>query len=301
MNRFIDISEEVKTAKAEGEGIVALESTIVAHGMPWPKNFETAQEVEQVIRDQGAVPATIALIDGKMKVGLSQEELKRIAQSDSVLKISRRDLPFAIANKSLGATTVAATMIIAQQAGIKVFVTGGIGGVHRGYNEVLDVSADLKELEKTNVAVICAGVKSILDIGNTLEYLETSGVPVVAYRSDEFPAFYTRESGFRVEHRMENAEEIARMLEAKWELGLNGGVVIGNPVPEEYSMDKEAINATISSALEEATREGVSGKHITPFLLNKIKELTGGRSLEANIALVLNNARLGAELACQMT
>lgn len=294
---YLDILPEVMVALQNGQAVVALESTIISHGMPYPQNLETAKRVEQTIRENGAVPATIAILNGRLKAGLSAEELAYLAQAEDVAKVSRRDIPFVISKKQNGATTVAATMIIAALAGIQVFVTGGIGGVHRGAKDTLDISADLLELSQTNVAVVCAGVKSILDIGATLEYLETHGVPVFGYQTREFPAFYTRKSGFQIELRADSTAEIAGALKAKWDLNLKGGVVVGNPIPAEHEMDIEQIDAAIGQALAEAEIGNITGKDITPFLLAKISELTGEESLRANIELVLNNARIGASLA----
>ncbi|GAA4848022.1 pseudouridine-5'-phosphate glycosidase [Algivirga pacifica] len=297
---YLELSEEVKKALDQNEAVVALESTIISHGMPYPQNMETARMLEDTVSQQGAVPATIAIIDGKLKVGLSTEEIHHLATSNQVLKASRRDLPYLVSQKKDGATTVAATMIIAAMAGIRVFATGGLGGVHRGVAETLDISADLTECAKTNVAVVCAGVKSILDIGLTLEYLETQGVPVIAYKAEEFPAFYTRSSGFKADYAMYTPEEIASMLKVKWEMGLTGGVIIGNPVPEEAAMEKAMIDVAIDKALAEASKREIRGKKITPFLLDRLKEITEGKSLETNIALVKNNARLAAEIAVNL-
>ena len=297
MKQYLEFSKEVKEAIEAGKPIVALESTIISHGMPYPQNVQTAREVEQIVRDGGAVPATMALIDGKIKVGLSNNELEMFGNADNVAKASRRDIGYLLATKQLGATTVAATMICADLAGIRVFVTGGIGGVHRGAETTMDISADLEELGKTNVAVVCAGAKSILDLGLTLEYLETKGVPVVGYGTDELPAFFTRKSGFPVNFRSDSAEEVAVMLKAKWDLGLEGGAVIANPIPEEDELDAEFINSIIGNALKEAEANGISGKDTTPFLLGKVKELTEGKSLVANIALVKHNAKVGTGIA----
>ena len=297
MNELIQLSPEVATARAEGRPVVALESTIIAHGMPWPQNLETAREVEDVIRAEGAVPATIAVIGGRIRVGLTAEELQQLAQSPDAMKLSRRDLPFAIATGRLGATTVAATMICAHLAGIEVFVTGGIGGVHRGGHESFDISADLQELARTPVAVVCAGAKSILDLGLTLEYLETHGVPVLSIGQDNFAAFFTPDSGLKADFRMDGAEEQGRFIRAKWALGLSGGVVVSNPVPAAQAMPREEIDAITAQALAEADAQGIAGKAITPFLLARIKALTGGRSLATNIALVKHNAVAGARLA----
>lgn len=297
MRQYLEFSKEVKEAIEAGKPIVALESTIISHGMPYPQNVQTAREVEQIVRDGGAVPATMALIDGKIKIGLSDDELEMFGNADNVAKASRRDIGYLLATKQLGATTVAATMICADLAGIRVFVTGGIGGVHRGAETTMDISADLDELGKTNVAVVCAGAKSILDIGLTLEYLETKGVPVVGYGTDELPAFFTRKSGFPLSISTDSAEEVAGMLKAKWDLGLEGGAVIANPIPEEDELDPAFINGIIENALKEAEANGISGKETTPFLLGKVKELTEGKSLVANIALVKHNAKVGTGIA----
>lgn len=296
--QYLVLSNEVAAAKANGFPIVALESTIISHGMPYPKNVETALQVEQTVRDQGAVPATIAVLGGKLRAGLTAAEIDYLGKkSTAVIKCSRRDLPFVVARGLDGATTVAATMIIAEMAGIRVFATGGIGGVHRGAQETFDISADLQELARTNVAVICAGAKSILDLPLTLEYLETHGVPVIGWQTDEFPAFYTRQSGLPVDYRVDSIPDLAQALRAKWDMQLPGGVVIANPIPAEFSMPKAEIDATIAQALMEADKQGIKGKDVTPFLLAKIEALTGGRSLAANIQLVLNNAKLAAQLA----
>jgi pseudouridine-5'-phosphate glycosidase len=297
MHTFLQFSPEVAAARAAGKPVVALESTIISHGMPYPQNVQTAREVEQVIRDAGAVPATIALIDGKICVGLADDQLERLGNAQDALKVSRRDLAYVLAEKKLGATTVAATMICAALAGIEVFVTGGIGGVHRGAETSFDISADLQELARTNVAVVCAGVKSILDIGLTLEYLETHGVPVVSVGQPGFPAFFTRESGFDADFRLDTAEQQARFIRTKWQLGLTGGVVVSNPVPAASAMRNEEIDGIIAQALVDADEQGVKGKAVTPFLLARIKDLTGGRSLATNIALVKHNALVGARLA----
>ncbi|MBL4951637.1 pseudouridine-5'-phosphate glycosidase [Neobacillus sp. OS1-32] len=300
MKEYIALSEEVKKAKEQGQPIVALESTIISHGMPYPQNVQTAREVEQIIRDNGAVPATIAIVDGKIKIGLSDEELEMFGKSSGVAKASRRDLAYLLATKKLGATTVAATMICAALADIHIFVTGGIGGVHRGAETTMDISADLEELAQTNVAVICAGAKSILDLGLTLEYLETKGVPVIGYQTDVLPAFYTRSSKFAVNFRADDVETISNTLKTKWDLHLKGGAVIANPIPEEHAMDEKTITDVIETALKEAEEQHISGKEVTPFLLAKVKELTGGKSLESNIALVKNNAVLGAKIAVNL-
>lgn len=297
MKNYLSYSKEVQEGLEKGLPIVALESTIISHGMPYPQNVETAREVEQILRDAGCVPATIALIDGQIKIGLSDEELEMFGQAKDVAKASRRDMAYLLATKKIGATTVAATMIAAELAGIELFVTGGIGGVHRGAETTMDISADLEELSKTKVGVVCAGAKSILDIGLTLEYLETKGVPVIGYGTDELPAFYTRQSGFDVNFKLDTPEEVAKVLRAKWNLNLEGGAVIANPIPEEDALDHDFITNIIEKALKEAEEKGIHGKQVTPFLLGKVKELTDGTSLVANIALVKNNARVGAEIA----
>lgn len=301
IEKYLEINPEVKEAIESGKPVVALESTIISHGMPYPRNVETALNVEQIIRDNNAIPATIAILNGKLKVGLTKEEIEYLGKAKNVIKTSRRDIPFIIAKKSDGATTVASTMIIAALAGIKVFATGGIGGVHRGGTETFDISADLEELAHTNVAVICAGAKSILDIGLTLEYLETHGVPVVGYQTEEMPAFYTRKSGFNVDYKVDSPEEIAIALKAKWDLGLEGGMVVANPIEEQYQMDYETITLAIEKALKEADENDIRGKESTPFLLAKVKEITGGDSLESNIKLVYNNAMLGAKIAVELS
>lgn len=301
MNDYLDISPEVAHALANNLPIVALESTIISHGMPWPENAQTARKVEQVVRDNGAVPATIAIIDGRLKAGLSEQEINTLGQAgQSVIKCSRRDLPFVLATKQHGATTVAATMIIAEMAGIKVFATGGIGGVHRGAQQTFDVSADLQELAKTNVAVVCAGIKSILDLALTREYLETLGVPVLGYQTHSLPAFYARESDQTVDFNLSSAEDISDFLKAKWAIALDGGAVIANPIPEAFAMDKNIIDGAIEQALQEAEEQNVSGKNSTPFLLSRVAELTGGNSLASNIQLVFNNATLAAKIAKEL-
>ncbi len=294
---YIEYSEEVLEGRKKGKAMVALESTIISHGMPYPQNVQTAREVEDIIRNGGAVPATIAILDGKIKIGLSHEELEYLGQASDVIKASRRDIPYILAAGKNGATTVAATMILAELADIPVFVTGGIGGVHRGAEETMDISADLEELARTNVAVVCAGAKSILNIGLTLEYLETKGVPVLGYQTESLPAFYTRNSPYNVNYQMDTCEEIASLLKTKWELGLAGGVVVANPIPEKDAMEENEMSSIIESALQEAEERNITGKETTPFLLGKVKELTGGKSLIANIALVKNNAQVGAEIA----
>ena len=297
---FMDIKPEVEKALEEGTPVVALESTIISHGMPYPKNVETALAVEEVIRKNGAIPATIAIIEGRIKIGLTPEEIEYMAKADNVLKVSRRDFPLVISQKLDGATTVAGTMIAANMAAIKVFVTGGIGGVHRGAGESFDVSADLEELKMTDVTVVCAGVKSILDIGATLEYLETSGVPVITYGADSFPAFYSRESGFAAECRIDEPEKISALIRTKEQLGLRGGILVACPIPEEDEIPFEKMDVVIKQALKECEEKGVKGKRITPFLLSKVKDLTEGSSLEANIKLVLHNADIGSKIAANI-
>ena len=301
MNTYLDIHPEVAAALAEGKPVVALESTIISHGMPYPQNVETALAVEQIIRDNGAVPATIAIIGGRLKAGLSAEEIEYFGKKGQAIhKASRRDLAVLCARGEDGATTVTTTMIIAHMAGIKIFATGGIGGVHRGAEVTMDISADLEELAETPVMVVCAGAKSILDLGLTLEYLETKGVTVLGYGTEELPAFYTRKSGFGVDYRMDSAAEIAKAFYVKRVLGLRGGMLVTNPIPEEYSMDADVINSAIEKAVAEAEEQGIHGKATTPFLLAKIKEITGGSSLDSNIQLVFNNARLAAATACEL-
>jgi len=297
IEKLISLSEEVKKALTKGKPLVALESTIISHGMPYPGNYETALNVEKTVRENGSVPATIAIINGKIKIGLNENEIEFLSREPGILKASRRDIPVIVSQKLNAATTVSATMICASLAGIRIFATGGIGGVHRNAQNTFDISADLTELAQTNVAVVSAGVKSILDIGLTLEYLETLGIPVIGYKTDEFPAFYTGKSGFKVNYKLDSAREIAEMIKTKWELGLNGGVIVANPVPDEYSMDKSLIDKAIEEALKSADLSGVKGKDVTPFLLSEIKKITGGKSLESNIKLVLNNAKLAAEIA----
>ena len=301
MNKYLDISPEVKAALDEGRPVVALESTIISHGMPYPKNVETALLVEQTIRDNGAVPATIAVIGGRLKAGLSHEEIEYLGKTGrGVAKARRRDLPALVARGADGATTVTTTMIIAHMAGINVFATGGIGGVHRGAEVTMDISADLEELAQTPVMVVCAGAKSILDLGLPLEYLETKGVPVIGYGTDELPAFYTRKSGFGVDYRVDSPEELAAMFRAQRELNYKGGMLVTNPIPEQYAMDKEVIDKAIEQALAEAKEQHVHGKETTPFLLARVVELTGGDSLESNIKLVLNNATVAAKTAAEL-
>ena len=298
MNRYLDIAPEVQEALANGKPVVALESTIISHGMPYPQNVKTALQVEKIIRENGAVPATIAVIGGRMKAGLTAEEIDYLGKTGAgVAKASRRDLPVLVALGRDGATTVTTTMMIAHMAGISVFATGGIGGVHRGAETTMDISADLEELAQTPVMVVCAGAKSILDLGLTLEYLETKGVPVIGFGTEELPAFYTRKSGFGVDYRVDSPAELAAMFTAQRELGYKGGMLVTNPIPEEYAMDKEVIDRAIEQALRELDENGIHGKECTPFLLAKVVELTGGDSLESNIQLVLNNARLAAQTA----
>jgi pseudouridylate synthase len=292
------LSEEVARALQNGEPLVALESTIISHGMPFPQNMETALNVEKIVRDHGAVPATIAVIDGKLKAGLSEAEIQQLGKlGAAAVKTSRRDMAFVVAKKATGATTVAATIMIAAMAGIRIFATGGIGGVHRGAESSMDISADLQELAQTRVAVVCAGAKSILDLGLTLEYLETCGVPVVGYRTEEFPAFFSRKSGLTLQLSADSPAELAKLLKTQEELNLKSGIVIANPIPEAFEMEYAAINQAIEKALEEAVAKNITGKAITPFLLSRIEQLTAGKSLEANIQLVYNNARLAAEVA----
>ena len=301
MNKYLDIAPEVAQALAEGKPVVALESTIISHGMPYPQNVETALKVEEVIRENGAVPATIAIIGGRLKAGLSKEEIDHLGKAGhAVTKASRRDMPSIVARGIDGATTVTTTMIIAHMAGISVFATGGIGGVHRGAETTMDISADLEELGQTPVMVVCAGAKSILDLGLTLEYLETKGVPVMGYGTDELPAFYTRKSGFGVDYRVDSPEELAAAFKAQRELGFNNGMLVTNPIPEEYAMDKAVIDAAIEQALRESVEQGIKGKETTPFLLARVSELTGGDSLDSNIQLVFNNAKVAALTAVEL-
>ena len=300
LKNYLDIAPEIKSAVEAGKPVVALESTILSHGMPYPENRTCAAEVERIIRAEGAIPATMAIIDGRMKVGLSAGELELMCRGENVAKVSRRDLPILLATGGTGATTVASTMILASLAGISVFATGGIGGVHRGAETTMDISADLQELAHTPVAVVCAGAKMILDIGLTLEYLETMGVPVLGYNTDQFPAFYCRKSGFGVDYTAKSAAEIAKIARTKWDLGLAGGMLIGNPVPEEYALDFDEMSAVIDKALAAAQQDGVRGKNITPYLLAHIVEYTGGKSLATNIQLAYNNARLAAKVAVEL-
>lgn len=295
--KYLDIKKEVKQALDNNIPVVALESTIISHGMPYPENVQMAKKVENIVRSVGAVPATIAIMNGRIKIGLSDEDLEALAKSKEVAKVSRRDIARIIANKSLGATTVASTMIFAEMANIKFFVTGGIGGVHRGYESTLDVSADLEELANTNVNVICAGAKAILDLPRTMEYLETKGVPVVGFQTDVLPAFYTRTSDIKLLISVQNEQELAEMIYVKEQLNLKGGVLIANPIPQEDSLDEDYINGIIDKAIEQSFKDGVSGKDTTPYLLKKIVEETQGKSLEANLALVYNNAKVGALIA----
>ncbi len=298
MNQYLDIKPEVAQALAQGKGVVALESTIISHGMPYPQNVETALAVEQIIRDHGAVPATIAILNGRLKAGLTKEEIEYLGkQGQAVTKASRRDLAALVARGADGATTVTTTMMIAHMAGISIFATGGIGGVHRGAETTMDISADLEELAQTGVMVVCAGAKAILDLQLTLEYLETHGVPVLGYGTEELPAFYTRTSGLKVDYRVDSPEELARFWRVQKELGLKSGVLVTNPIPEESSMDAAAINAVIDLAVAEAQEKGIHGKETTPFLLAKVKEITGGDSLDANIQLVFHNAKVAAQTA----
>ncbi|MFP4511306.1 MAG: pseudouridine-5'-phosphate glycosidase [Spirochaetaceae bacterium] len=296
--QYMDVHPDVARALSAGKPVVALESTIISHGMPYPDNIRMAAEVEKIIRDAGAVPATIGIIQGRLKAGLTSAEIDHLGKNADTAKVSRRDLPVIVATGQSGATTVAATMIIAEMAGIRVFVTGGIGGVHRGAETTMDISADLEELAQSDVAVVCAGAKSILDIGLTLEYLETRGVPVLGYQTGDFPAFYTRTSGFRVDYTVDSAAETAAILRAKWGMGLRGGVIVANPVPEAHEMDVVVVDTAIHTALEEAAGRGIAGKGVTPFLLARVVELTGGASLRTNIQLVYSNARVGAKIAC---
>jgi pseudouridine-5'-phosphate glycosidase len=299
MNTFLQIQPEIKEALANGRPVVALESTIISHGMPYPKNVETALAVEDIVRFNGAVPATIAIFNGKCYVGITKEQLAYFGNAKGVWKVSLRDMPFVISKNLFGATTVAATMRIASMAGIKIFVTGGIGGVHRGAETTMDISADLTEMAETSVAVVCAGIKSILDIGLTLEYLETKGIPVVTLGQDEFPSFYSGKSGFKSPLRLDTAKEIASLLNCKWELGLTGSVLIANPIPQVYEIGSEKMEGYIQSALKAAKKNNISGKEITPFILQYIAEHSNGESLEANIELIKHNAKIGASLAAE--
>lgn len=296
--KYLEIAPEVRKALANDDPVVALESTIISHGMPYPQNVETALRVEEIVRENGAVPATTAIIGGKLKCGLKKEEIEYLGKKGlEVTKCSRRDIPMAIARRLDGATTVATTMIIANMAGVSIFATGGIGGVHRGAQETMDISADLEELANTPVMVVCAGAKAILDIPLTLEYLETKGVPVLGYQTDKLPAFYTRKSAFNVDYRVDSPEEAAKAFEAQRGAGLHTGMLMANPIPEEFSMDEDMINNAIEAAVKEAEEKGIKGKESTPFLLSKVKDITGGSSLEANIELVFNNAKVAAQIA----
>ena len=300
-SKYLDINSNIKKALAEKRPVVALESTIISHGMPYPQNIETALKIEEIVKANGATPATIAIINGKLKVGLTKDEIEYLGRSGKkIVKASRRDIPYLISKKVDGATTVASTMIGAKMAGIKIFATGGIGGVHRGAEQSFDISADLQELAHTDVAVVCAGVKSILDLGLTLEYLETYGVPVLGYKTKELPAFYTQKSGFEVDYQLNTVKQIANFLKVKWEMNLKGGVVIANPIPTEFQLDYNSINEIIHSAILESEDKGIKGKEITPFLLDKVKELSYGKSLEANVQLVYNNAKLAAQIATHL-
>lgn len=301
LNNFLEVSEIVKEAIAQGKPVIALESTIISHGMPYPKNVETALYVEKLVYENGCIPATIGVINGKIKVGLSENEIELLGkQGLDVPKVSRRDLPYILSNKLNGATTVASTMIGASLAGIKIFATGGIGGVHRNAQTTMDISADLDELGRTSVAVVCAGAKSILDLGLTLEYLETKGVPVLGYKTKELPAFYTSKSGFNLDYKMNSSKEIAELLKTKWDLGLEGGVVIANPIPKEFEMDPKLIEDVIQKAVQKANELGIKGKDTTPFLLDEIQKVTKGDSLNSNIQLVFNNVKLACKIAKNM-
>lgn len=297
LEKYLSITPEIKEAIDAGKPVVALESTILSHGMPYPENLEFAHKVEEIVRGKGAIPATTAIIGGKLKVGLNAEELEIMCKAQDVGKASRRDVAIYLATNKTGATTVATTMMIAAMANIHVFATGGIGGVHRNGENTMDVSADLQELANTDVAVICAGAKQILDLALTLEYLETQGVPVLGYKTDEFPAFYCPTSGLKLDYRSDSAEEIAKIMKTKWDLGLKGGFVIGNPVPEEYAQDYNKMDEVINKAVKMAEDKGIKGKNITPFLLATIKDMTGGESFATNLQLAYNNARLASEIA----
>jgi pseudouridine-5'-phosphate glycosidase len=299
MSKPIEIQNEVQEALNLGKPVVALESTIISHGMPYPDNVKMAKNVEAIIRKVGAVPATIAILEGVIKVGLSESEIEMLATAKHVYKVGKRDLAYVVSQGKTGATTVSGTSLIAQMAGIKVFATGGIGGVHRGAQETFDISRDLEELATVDIAVVCAGAKSILDLGLTLEYLETKGVEVIGYQTEKLPAFYTRSSGFNANYRLDTPQEIAALMHAKWSLGLSGGIVVANPIPEAYEMDGDTINQAILQALKEANEKGIKGQDVTPFLLSKVKHITEGTSLDSNIELVYNNARLAAEIAIQ--
>ena len=301
LEKYLEVSPRIREALDNNRPVVTLESTIISHGMPYPRNVETALKVEEVVRSCGAEPATVAVIGGKLKVGISEEEITHLGKKGlGVIKASRRDLPVLCARGEDGATTVAATMILSALAGVQVFATGGVGGVHRGAETTMDISADLEELAETPVVVVCAGAKSILDLGLTLEYLETKGVTVLGYQTEELPAFYTRKSGFKVDYRMDTPEEIAAAFSAKEDLGLRGGMLVTNPIPEQYAMDHDYISRTIEDACAEAAQKGVKGKELTPFLLDRIQQITAGKSLEANIELVYNNARLASRIAVEL-
>ena len=297
LNSYLDIHPEVKNALNSKQPIVALESTIISHGMPYPKNIETALMVEDTVRANNAIPATIAIIKGRLKVGLTKKEIEFLATNDEVRKISRRDLAITVSQKLSGSTTVASTMIIAHLAKIAVFATGGIGGVHRGAEKTLDISADLEELSRTNVCVVCAGAKSILDIGLTLEYLETKGVPIIGYKTSDLPAFYSSKSGFNVDYRVDSAFDISEILKTKWSLSINGGVLVTNPIPKKFELELAMMNEAINKAIIEAEKEKITGKEITPYLLSKVNEITQGKSLNANIKLIQNNAVLASKIA----
>lgn len=297
--KYLSVTEEISTAVAENRPVVALESTILSHGMPYPQNLEFAANVEKIIRDEGAVPATCAVLNGKLKVGLSADELEVMCRAEGVGKVSRRDLATYLATGQKGATTVATTMILASLAGIRIFATGGIGGVHRDGQNTMDISADLQELAKTPVGVVCAGAKSILDIGRTLEYLETMGVPVLGMDTEDFPAFFCRKSGFGVDYNVKDPATAAKILKAKWEIGLNGGAIIANPIPKEYELDFDEMEKVITRALESAKKDGVHGKNITPYLLAHIKDYTGGESFAANLQLAYNNAHVASRIAVE--
>jgi pseudouridine-5'-phosphate glycosidase len=297
IEKYLDVQPEIAAAIAEGQPVVALESTILSHGMPYPENMEFAHKAEQIIRAEGAVPATTAIIGGKLKVGLTPEELDLMCNPVDIGKVSRRDVAVYLAAGKTGATTVATTMLIAAMAGIRVFATGGIGGVHRGGENTMDISADLQELASTPVAVVCAGAKMILDLGLTLEYLETQGVPVLGFRTDEFPAFYCRTSGFKLDYRAESEEEIAEIMKVKWDLGLKGGIVIGNPIPQEYELDFDWMNRVINDALKKAEEQGIRGKYITPFVLSELRDMTDGVSFASNLELAYNNIRVASRIA----
>lgn len=296
---YLSITPEIKEAVEAGKPVVALESTILSHGMPYPENWEFSHKVEEIIRGEGAIPATTAIIGGKLKVGLTAEELEIMCKNPVVGKVSRRDVAVYLATGRTGATTVATTMMLAEMAGIKIFATGGIGGVHRGAEETMDISADLQELANTGVAVVCAGAKSLLDIPKTLEYLETMGVPVLGFNTDDFPAFYCRRSGCRVDYNLPDAATAARIMKTKWDLGLKGGFIIANPIPEQYELDFEEMEGVINKALEAAKKENIRGKDTTPFLLAKIKDYTKGVSLASNLQLAYNNARVAAKIAIE--